>query len=536
MKNIALAFLIVFVLLFAACSSGAENTDTAENAVFSAQIIETSGSSVLVTPLKGEAILQSSDKVTFGIAGLDDINAAVGDIVTITYSGEIMESYPAQIIAISWALLEKAEQPLEEVSSSNTEVSKLESTSNADNKNPDTPAGQGKNYLQMSLDGSYVLSFDSEGKKEETLFPAVNYSNAQISFDGTYMLCKVNASAAGEGRWCEYSTVNLLTGEAYNCNSDVQFGFQNHIWLDNNIIGVAYGQLGEESIQLFDNMYNPLNVSFDFPQDAADMLAGIGYNRSSSQYIFARLEDTENKTDDRFLLSVFEKDGSHAKEIEIPQEYSPLYSGNILMWIPNNPVITADGNILLTVQKKEDIESGNTHKWTLLVISPNGEILQEIPGSNNLRLSDNGNAVFTLVSDPLQSSYPAPTVISFEDGDLSVYELPAFFAENDDYENPFTPFDAVFDGHNVYIMTDKGTDDGMGAHGLFYWDMQKDPNAEQIKLLEVFHGIGYYDLAGIDDNGYCNILLNGVVPESAVDDSRSHLEERKSRILEYINS
>ena len=96
--------------MFAGCASGANKgsvTDTMEEAVFSAKILEIKESSVLVEPLESEEIRNSADQISFGTAALADIGAEAGDIVRITYTGEIAESYPAQIRASDWTLVEK---------------------------------------------------------------------------------------------------------------------------------------------------------------------------------------------------------------------------------------------------------------------------------------------------------------------------------------------------------------------------------------------------------------------------------------------
>lgn len=71
---------------------------------FVATILEMNGSSVLVEPAPGEDELSSSDKISFGTKNLADIGAEVGSVVQVVYVGGIMESYPAQINAVSWKL------------------------------------------------------------------------------------------------------------------------------------------------------------------------------------------------------------------------------------------------------------------------------------------------------------------------------------------------------------------------------------------------------------------------------------------------
>lgn len=77
-----------------------------ENVVchFVATVLEINGSSVIVEPVEGEPERRSSDQITINTADLGDIGAQVGSDVDIYYNGEIMESYPAQIHAVKWAM------------------------------------------------------------------------------------------------------------------------------------------------------------------------------------------------------------------------------------------------------------------------------------------------------------------------------------------------------------------------------------------------------------------------------------------------
>lgn len=71
---------------------------------FNGTILEINGDTVLVAPLEGETELQSADKISFSKKDLEEIEAKVGSLVQVTYTGGIMESYPAQINATSWRI------------------------------------------------------------------------------------------------------------------------------------------------------------------------------------------------------------------------------------------------------------------------------------------------------------------------------------------------------------------------------------------------------------------------------------------------
>lgn len=77
-----------------------------QNAVhtFVATVLELDAASALVQPVEGEDELRSSDKIYVNAAELGDIGAEVGSTVEISYTGGIMESYPAQIHAVKWQI------------------------------------------------------------------------------------------------------------------------------------------------------------------------------------------------------------------------------------------------------------------------------------------------------------------------------------------------------------------------------------------------------------------------------------------------
>lgn len=65
---------------------------------FSATIIEIEKHSLLIEPVKGSAELSSSDRISIPIEYMPDSSTPeAGDIISIQYNGEILESYPAQL-------------------------------------------------------------------------------------------------------------------------------------------------------------------------------------------------------------------------------------------------------------------------------------------------------------------------------------------------------------------------------------------------------------------------------------------------------
>lgn len=95
---------------------------------FVATVLAINGDTVLVQPLEGEDELRSSDRISFGIRDFEDIGAEVGSVVEITYTGGMMESYPAQIHATAWRLsnnlrhLEYTEQWLDKTTAAKYDI------------------------------------------------------------------------------------------------------------------------------------------------------------------------------------------------------------------------------------------------------------------------------------------------------------------------------------------------------------------------------------------------------------------------------
>jgi len=92
------------VVSIAACSDnpavdrgdGSDSLDIATDTVtFSCTIIELNGDNAIVEPFEGETIRSSADKISINLEGYGDF--AVGDEIVVEYTGEVMESYPAQV-------------------------------------------------------------------------------------------------------------------------------------------------------------------------------------------------------------------------------------------------------------------------------------------------------------------------------------------------------------------------------------------------------------------------------------------------------
>ena len=65
-----------------------------------ATVLEVNGTMALVEPVEGHPL--SGLQICFGIKELEDIGVRAGSDVEVSYTGAVMESYPAQIHAVKW--------------------------------------------------------------------------------------------------------------------------------------------------------------------------------------------------------------------------------------------------------------------------------------------------------------------------------------------------------------------------------------------------------------------------------------------------
>lgn len=76
------------------------NTEVANSVYFYGKVIESKQNYIIVEPNEGEEIRKSADKISIGLGEYNDAIYEVGTNVKITYTGYVMESYPAQVDAI----------------------------------------------------------------------------------------------------------------------------------------------------------------------------------------------------------------------------------------------------------------------------------------------------------------------------------------------------------------------------------------------------------------------------------------------------
>lgn len=76
------------------------NVEVANSLYFYGKVIESKQNYIIVEPNEGEEIRKSADKISIDLGEYNDAIYEVGTNVKITYTGYVMESYPAQVDAI----------------------------------------------------------------------------------------------------------------------------------------------------------------------------------------------------------------------------------------------------------------------------------------------------------------------------------------------------------------------------------------------------------------------------------------------------
>lgn len=101
-----LSLTLFFVYLLSACQNMSGGT-AEEN--FRAEILSVSEGKLLVEPLEGENARFSADCIAISTKDLPPMDVSVGDIISIAYTGTIAESYPAQVTAVGWQMIKRAD-------------------------------------------------------------------------------------------------------------------------------------------------------------------------------------------------------------------------------------------------------------------------------------------------------------------------------------------------------------------------------------------------------------------------------------------
>ena len=81
--------------------SGVDQGAAVEETVFTATVLEIGDGYLLVEPVEGDPMLATADQIQVPVDGVElPDGVTTGTVLTITFSGGVMESYPAQIADI----------------------------------------------------------------------------------------------------------------------------------------------------------------------------------------------------------------------------------------------------------------------------------------------------------------------------------------------------------------------------------------------------------------------------------------------------
>lgn len=110
-KCITIILSILCVLSLVGCSEK-ESVGDISSVSFQATVLEVNDNYYLIEPVEGSEELKSADQITVPMKNIDpSLEPEVGDVIEIEYSGEIAESYPAQITDVySIKVVKEAEQ------------------------------------------------------------------------------------------------------------------------------------------------------------------------------------------------------------------------------------------------------------------------------------------------------------------------------------------------------------------------------------------------------------------------------------------
>lgn len=121
MKRI-LAVLTAFLLIFLTSCAAEAPAEEGSEQVFRATVLSVGDGFMVVEPAEGEEELRAADQITVALEHMDPSpEPQIGDTVEISYNGEILESYPAQLGEVyGITVVEQAEEKTEAPESAQT--------------------------------------------------------------------------------------------------------------------------------------------------------------------------------------------------------------------------------------------------------------------------------------------------------------------------------------------------------------------------------------------------------------------------------
>ena len=103
--GVVVVFAIAGIMVFSAyrSSESYRKKKAAETYIMTGTVLEISNGTMIVEPLEGEDELSSADKF---VVSMEHMSASqepeVGDIIEVTYNGDIEETYPARLGGVTY--------------------------------------------------------------------------------------------------------------------------------------------------------------------------------------------------------------------------------------------------------------------------------------------------------------------------------------------------------------------------------------------------------------------------------------------------
>lgn len=198
-----------------------ENDITQEQAYFFGKVIESTAQYILVEPNEGEEIRKSADKISIGLGENNDMIYPVGTNLKITYTGEIMESYPTQIKATNIEAKSADEFELkvnELVETTDNKLYKI--LGKEENETYDYDIYCYNVNVEIEIDGNLLSLRDALLNNKITMNEILEKANKDLS-EGKITVANYKD---GGSRLYKYDDYTILKCHTIDGNRDVYFG------------------------------------------------------------------------------------------------------------------------------------------------------------------------------------------------------------------------------------------------------------------------------------------------------------------------
>lgn len=192
-----------------------------EQAYFFGKVIESTAQYILVEPNEGEEIRKSADKISIGLGENNDMIYPVGTNLKITYTGEIMESYPAQIKATNIEAKSADEFELkvnELVETTDNKLYKI--LGKEENETYDYDIYCYNVNVEIEIDGNLLSLRDALLNNKITMNEILEKANKDLS-EGKITVANYKD---GGSRLYKYDDYTILKCHTIDGNRDVYFG------------------------------------------------------------------------------------------------------------------------------------------------------------------------------------------------------------------------------------------------------------------------------------------------------------------------